>query len=104
MIISQGTCNVTMSDHNLVFAIRKFRQPRGSPRLIETRDFRHFDENMFLNDLVQLPWDSVYEYEDPNDMWLRWKTLFLQVTYTPLCALSVLATAASRGFQLILKS
>ena len=79
MIISQGTCNVTMSDHNLVFAIRKFRQPRGSPRLIETRDFRHFDENMFLNDLVQLPWDSIYEYEDPNEMWLRWKTLFLQV-------------------------
>ena len=33
----------------------------------------------FRNDIASQSWDDLLMFEDPNDMWLAWKTLFLSV-------------------------
>ena len=39
--------SLTISDHNLIFAVRKIGVPRQSPRFVETRNFKKFDVNAF---------------------------------------------------------
>ena len=45
--------------------------------MIETRQFKHFNREKFLNDLNQLSWANVDLHSNPNDMWREWKEMFL---------------------------
>ena len=45
--VYSGVYSLTISDHNLIFAVRKIGVPRQSPRSVETRNFRKFDVNAF---------------------------------------------------------
>ena len=38
-IISSGVRTITISDHYMIFGIRKFHTTKGSPKVIEYRDF-----------------------------------------------------------------
>ena len=72
--------SLSISDHNLIFAIRKIGIPRRSPRYIETRNFKKFNSNAFLSDikdshLPQFDANSV----NVNEAWLIWKNNFLNV-------------------------
>ena len=46
-----GVLATTISDHYLVYAVRKFDCRRGPPRLIEIRSFKNFNENEFIQDI-----------------------------------------------------
>ena len=59
------------------FLPRKTQYCRIGPRVIETRQFKHFNRGKFLSDLNQLPWANVDLYSDPNEMWRVWKEMFL---------------------------
>ena len=41
--------------------------------------YKHFNSNNFRNDVSTQPWDDIKELYDPNDMWKKWKELFLSV-------------------------
>ena len=43
------------------------------------RKFKNFRSESFRNDIASQSWDDLLILEDPNDMWLAWKTLFLCV-------------------------
>ena len=45
--VYSGVYSLTISDHNLIFAVRKIGVPRQSPRFVETRNFKKFDVNAF---------------------------------------------------------
>ena len=45
---------------------KRARMPKDSPE-------------SFRNDIASQSWDDLLMFEDPNDMWLAWKTLFLSV-------------------------
>ena len=47
---------------------------------METRQFKNFQKDKFLNDLEQMPWRNVSSHSDPNDMWQEWKNLFVSCT------------------------
>ena len=75
-----GVLSLSISDHNLIFAIRKTGIPRRSPRYVETRNFKKFNANAFLSDmknshLPQLDSNSV----NANEAWHIWKNNFLNV-------------------------
>ena len=58
-IVESGVIKTAMSDHYLVYAIRKFQG--GSKRqhkVIKTRQMKHFDENSFLQDLALIDWKT----------------------------------------------
>lgn len=78
-ISQSGVIHLGISDHSLVFAVRKFSLPKsGQTKVREVRDFKNFVENDFIQDVSQLPWDIVYQFDNPNICWQVWKSLFLE--------------------------
>ncbi len=50
-IRSSGVCDLSISDHSLIYAVRRMIIPRERPRIIETRNYKTFDMNAFTDDL-----------------------------------------------------
>lgn len=68
-----GTITTSISDHNLIYAIRKVGIRRGSPRFIETRNFKNFIEAKFMDDIKNTVWPSPNNENDINIVWEKWK-------------------------------
>ena len=47
---------------------------------ITYRQFKNFNRNSFRSDILAQPWDVLKGIHNPNEMWLKWKTLFLEVS------------------------
>ena len=77
-IISSGVTAVTISDHYLIYGIRKFKTFKQPPRFIEYRDFKHFNEQGFMCDLASLSTLNL-AHSDPNKSWMIWKKKFLEI-------------------------
>jgi hypothetical protein len=80
-ISQSGVVHLGISDHSLIFAIRKLTLPKSgktSPMVREDRDFKNFVRNDFIHDISQLPWDSINQFASPNTSWQVWKSLFLE--------------------------
>ena len=78
LIISSGVRIISISDHYLIYGIRKFYTTKGALEVVEYRDFKHFNENNFvfeLESLSSLNLDNL----DPNNSWLTWKNKFLGI-------------------------
>ena len=80
-VISSGVIHLGISDHSLIYAIRKLNYvPKtGSRNQIEYRNFKHFNAQSFLNDLYILPWSELDNKQNVDEMWECWKSLFIQV-------------------------
>jgi len=76
-----GVSHVCISDHSLVYAFRKISIPAVSKgiKLVNYRQFKHFESANFRADILSQPWDILKRFRDPNQMWLKWKALFLGV-------------------------
>ena len=72
-IRSSGVCHLSISDHSLIYAVRRMIIPRERPRIIETRNYKTFDMNAFTDDLKKIPWELLNRLHDPNEMWRMWK-------------------------------
>ena len=62
-IAESGVIHVSISDHSIVYAIRKGKRLRVPPRIIQTRPFKAFISEKF-EDLFNSNWNSVYEADD----------------------------------------
>jgi hypothetical protein len=79
-ISDSGVIHTGLSDHSLVFAIRKISVVKKQEKKVEIRNMKKFDHQKFVEDLRRQPWENVYFFaEDPNVMWEIWKELFLEV-------------------------
>ena len=64
-----------ISDHSLVFAIRKISIVTKQENTLEIRNMKNFDEGKFIEELLKQHWEYVYFFaDDPNAMWEIWKT------------------------------
>ena len=70
---------LSISDHYLIYAIRKIGIPRGRPRFVEARNFKHFDQSKFKKDLINVPWSCIDNFQDVNRALAAWTKLFLSV-------------------------
>ena len=69
--------SATLLDH--IFGIRKihFREKKKT-NIIEVINMERFNEQRFLEDLMNQPWEQIYFFaENPDSMWQIWKQLFL---------------------------
>ncbi len=55
--------------HSLIFAVRKFRINKSQKNTRYFRNFKRFSSNDFLDDLSQVPWETVAQYDNPNMCW-----------------------------------
>ena len=77
LITSSGVTAMTISDHYLIYGIRKFKTFKQAPKFIEYRDFKHFHEQNFLWNLASLSTLNLI-HSDPNKSWISWKNKFLE--------------------------
>ena len=78
-IISSGIYPLSISDHDLIYAIRKIGLPKGKPRYIECRNFKNFDEKQFTSSLKSAKWLLIKEFDDINKACDAWKSVFLEI-------------------------
>lgn len=80
-LVSSGVSHIGISDHSLVYAIRKISIPSGRQRhkIMHTRKFKHFDGENFRNDLRKENWNSLKDFKSIDEMWDKWKTVFESV-------------------------
>lgn len=78
-ISQNGVVHDGLSDHSLIFAIRKFILPKSKIKSKEAHNLTYFNENDFALNLSLLPWELVYKYDNLNICWQVWKSLYLEV-------------------------
>ena len=81
LINGSGVIHLGISDHSLIYIQRKISVPRKEPKVIKTRQYKHYNANNFKSDILtylhdQIFWDTML---DPNMMWGKWKTIFLSI-------------------------
>lgn len=62
LFMQSGVCHIGISDHSLIFAVRKFSLPKRSPLIVQSRQFRNFDGDLLRTDLRLAQWHLV-DYE-----------------------------------------
>ena len=73
-----GVIHLGISDHSLIYAVRKFMLPKTNPGVREIRDYKHFDAELFVEDLFRMPWNVVQQVNNPNTCWNVWKSFFTE--------------------------
>ena len=68
--------HVRMSDHSLVYAVRKFVILKHKPTVKEVRDYKRLNADGFLWDLAKKPWYVINQCRNPNECWGVWKSIF----------------------------
>ena len=74
-----GNLHLGVSDHDLVFAIRKQKIRRPKAREIEYSSMKNLDEKELQEEQRRVPWDSAYIFEDVDDLFDHWAKLYCQV-------------------------
>ena len=79
LVTNFGVIHIGISDHSLIFLQRKISVPRCEPKLINKRNFKHYNVDAFRSDLAACLANLTSTIQDPNDMWSEWKDRFLAV-------------------------
>ena len=65
---------VGSSDHSAIFAVRKQHRLKPPPsRVIDTRNFKGFNRDAFIEDLNKVPWSLINSFTDVEDSWDSFK-------------------------------
>ena len=77
-IIESGVHKVSMSDHYMVFCVRKFEGAlKKDHKVVTTRSMKNFDKDAFLADVADICWEQgLNETDDINVLVTQWSTLF----------------------------
>ena len=78
-IVSAGVSRITISDHYLIYGIKKFPSLKGEQRFIEFRDFKNFNLENYLHDISEMNSVNFEPCTDPNQMWYMWKSKFTEL-------------------------
>ena len=68
-IDASGVIHLGISDHSLVYAVRKFMLPKTNLVVREIKDYRQFDAELFVEDLSRMPWNAIQQFNNPNTYW-----------------------------------
>ena len=79
LVTNFGVIHIGISDHSLIFLQRKISVPRSEPKLINKRNFKHYNVDAFRSDLAAYLANLTLTIQDPDDMWSEWKDRFLTV-------------------------
>ena len=63
-ISKAGVIDPGVSDHSLIYVIRKFKRPKGEPKIIRVRSFKNFVDDDFLRDLRNSDWSYFLNFTD----------------------------------------
>lgn len=93
-IINHGVVNVSLSDHFLIFAVRKTGrrksnsprpQPYGTETVLQTRrSWKHFNQSLFMEDLISAKacFQQITKYDEPEIMLQSFYNTFVPIVNT----------------------
>ena len=65
-VVDSGVIHLSISDHSLIYMVRKAHYVRSGARTIKIRTLKNFSSEDFLRDLNQQPWANVYHSRCPK--------------------------------------
>ena len=74
-ISESGVIHLGISDHSLVYLVRKFTPPKSRKTAREIRNFKNFVKSDFIQDISMVPWDMIYQSDNSNICWQIWKSI-----------------------------
>ena len=74
-ISNSGVIHLEISDHSMIFAVKSITVPKSRHTTREICDRR----NIVIEEILQVPWDIVCQFDDPNVCWQVWKSFFLEI-------------------------
>ena len=78
-IVQSGVLQLNLSDHFLVYCVVKSGIPKSSPKVIDHRSFKTFDQNKFTKNLNQIPWSVLDSFDNIDDAVSAWNTYLLKL-------------------------
>ena len=78
VVCDSGVLIHSMSAHHAVYCVRKSTL-KLSPRFSTYCDMRNFNSDSFCRDLSQVPWSICEIFNDINDCYYAWYTLFMEI-------------------------
>ena len=88
LIINSGVFTTGFSDHDLIFGIRKvFNHINREPKIIKSRQLKHYDPIKFCLHLQQIDWDRILQNDNIHTMSSEFENYFLSVLdkHAPIC-------------------
>lgn len=67
-LATSGILQAGIGDHDLIFVVKKQKLPRPKVTTIDFRSIKNLDQNAFLSDLKNIPWNSSYIFENIDDI------------------------------------
>ena len=52
--------------------------PKTNLGVREIRDYKHFDTELFVEDLSRMPWNVIQQFNNPNTCWNVWKSFITE--------------------------
>ena len=68
-IVKSGVVRIGVSDHSLIYAVRKFIPNKHSQIKKEVTNLKHFVKEDFIHDLLNIPLEIVETINGPNLAW-----------------------------------
>ena len=78
-IFNFGVIELGISDHSLIYVVKKLVHLKGQRKCSEIRNFKNFKERLFLVDLSTIPQEYIKQFNNSNDSWQVWKSFFKEV-------------------------
>jgi len=78
LVISSAVHSLGLSDHSMVYVVRKHKQIKLPPRTVKSRNFKNFDESKFSRTIESINWDEVKCINNVDDALSKWQSLFNQ--------------------------
>ena len=72
-----GTLNVNLSDHEMIYVTRKHVTKPKHPSSFRGRSYVGYNEELFMQNLMNNDWERFYNVRDPNVAWSMMKNIIL---------------------------
>ena len=71
--------DIGISDHKLVASTLSLKVTRPKPKIVETRNYKSFNEEKFRRDLQEAPWTVCQSLESADDACWAWRELYTEI-------------------------
>jgi hypothetical protein len=82
LVVSSGAHSLGLSDHSLIFVVRKHRQIKLPPRTVKSRCYKNFNDANFINAVRNIDWYQINCIDNVNNALSKWQALFTEVCDT----------------------
>ena len=79
LVAGSGVMENHISDHYLIFTVLKLKLPKPQPTFITVRSYKHYDRNMFLEDIAQEQWEHISLVDDVDEQLNQFNSDFLRI-------------------------